>query len=172
MMANADHGCAAKRRQAAAIFVSPAQCIKPMTVLTERRHDLRNAATAHLGPIFIERHIADPMDLVLDLPMLPDQAQQPLGISLIQAQAGDPIDHFVALLSMLFHGDAALYCEDLRQPRPVTVSHQRRAGGQPALLDAAVPAVDRLRSADGLRRRVALLEDQLNIVLQLGLVAL
>ena len=51
--------------------------------ITERRHDLRNAATAHLGPSFIERHIADPMDVVLDRPMLPDQAQQPLGISLI-----------------------------------------------------------------------------------------
>jgi hypothetical protein len=51
--------------------------------IAERRHHLRNVATAHLGPILSERDIADPMDLVLDLPMLPDQAQQPLGISLI-----------------------------------------------------------------------------------------
>jgi hypothetical protein len=48
--ANANHGWAAKRRQAAAIFVSPAQCIKPRAVL-------RNAAAPDLGTIFIERDI-------------------------------------------------------------------------------------------------------------------
>jgi hypothetical protein len=139
--------------------------------ITARRHYLRNAATAHLGPIFIERHIADPLDLVLDLPMLPDQAQQPLGISLIQAKAGDPIAHFVALLFRLFHGDAALYLADLGQPRPVTVSPECRADGQPALLEAATPAVDRLCCSRGLCQRVSLLEGQLNTVQQLGWVS-
>jgi hypothetical protein len=48
------------------------------------------------------------MDVVLDRPMRPDQAQQLLGISLIQAKASDPIDHVVALRSLLLQGDAAV----------------------------------------------------------------
>ena len=112
--------------------------------IAERRHQLRNAATAHLGPSLIDCHIAAPMDRVLDRPMLTDQAQQSRGTSLVRAQAGDPLDHLGALLPGFLPGGAALQLEDLGEAGPVAVPHQRRAGGQAPLLNAAVPGVHRL----------------------------
>jgi hypothetical protein len=99
------------------------------------------------------------MDLVLDLPMLTDQAQQLLGTGLVWAKARHSIDHFVALPRARLQSDSALQLEDLGQPRPVTVAYQRRTSGQPALLDAAMPAVARLRGGQGLRPLVGFLED-------------
>ena len=49
------------------------------------------------------------MDLLLDLPMLTDQAQLSYGISLGPAEAGDAMDHVVALLPALLHDNAALH---------------------------------------------------------------
>ena len=135
-------------------------------------HHLGNAAAPHLGSILIARHIADPMDPVLDLPMLTDHAQPSLRTRPFRAKTGNPVDHLVALRPARLPGHVALPWEHLRQPGPVTLPSQARAGGQAALLDAAVPAVHRLRGSPRLRQGVGLLEEQADILLQLRLVAL
>lgn len=104
------------------------------------------------------------MELVLDLPMLPDYVQQARWSSSVRAKASDAVDHFVPLLPALLQGDAALQLKHLAQPRPITVPHQRRAGGQAAVLDPAVPAVHRLRGGYRLCQRVRLLKDQVDIL--------
>src|SRR5712691_7511072 len=52
---------------------------EPNSGIAERRHHLRDVATAHLRAVFIKRHIAYPMGLVLNLPMTSDKLQQPIG---------------------------------------------------------------------------------------------
>src|SRR6266446_2966196 len=47
--------------------------------IASRRHHLWDMATAHLRAVFIKRHIADPMGLVLNPPMASDKLQLPLG---------------------------------------------------------------------------------------------
>src|SRR5215831_19933736 len=42
---------------------------EPNSSIAERRHHLRDVATAHLRAVFIEGHIADPVRLVLNRPM-------------------------------------------------------------------------------------------------------
>ena len=54
---------------------------QPNRGIAERRHDLGDIATAHLRAVFIERHIADPMRLVLNVPMPPHQLQQRPGVA-------------------------------------------------------------------------------------------
>ena len=75
------------------------------------------------------------MAFVLDLPMLTDQAQQPLRTRPVRTKAGDPVDYLVALRPARLDGDVTLDLDHLGQPRPVTVPHQRRTGGQAARLD-------------------------------------
>jgi hypothetical protein len=163
--AHANHGWAAKRRQAAAIFVSPAQCIKPMAVL-------RNAAAPYVGPILIERDIADPMDLIFDRPVLPDQTPQPFWSRPFGGEAGHTVDHFGTLSSALLDGDTPLDLAHLGQAGPVTVLHQRRPGGQMAFLEAAMPVVHRVVRRHGLGQGGGLLEAPADILRQLGWVSL
>ena len=37
--------------------------------VAQRGHDLGDGPAAHLGPIFIEGHVTDPVGAVLDVPM-------------------------------------------------------------------------------------------------------
>jgi hypothetical protein len=63
-----------------------------------------------------------PLDLVLDLPMLTDQAQHLLRTRLLRADAGDPVDDVLALDLARLPGHMALTLEQLSQPGPVTVA--------------------------------------------------
>ena len=67
MSASAD-GWAAKRRQAIAMFVWPADRISPMTVLRNSRHPLGDIPTPDWGAIFSKRHSPDPMGVVVSRP--------------------------------------------------------------------------------------------------------
>jgi len=69
-----------------------------------------------LGPLLIKRDIADPMALVLALPVLTDAAQQALWICPVRTKAGNLVDPFVALLPCLVAGDVALKMEHRGQP--------------------------------------------------------
>ena len=50
-------------------------------------HRLRDAATAHLGTILIVSHVAHPVRLVFDGPVLADQTEQTGGIGTLGRQA-------------------------------------------------------------------------------------
>ena len=68
--------------QAAAMLVCPAHLEQANRGVVERRHRMGDVATAHLRAVFIERHIADPMRLILEgLPMASHEIEQPLGVA-------------------------------------------------------------------------------------------
>src|SRR5215510_9716894 len=78
-------------------------------------HHLGNVPAANLRTVFIEGHIADPMRLVLNLPMAAYEVEQPLGCSPLRVQTGDPIDYFHSSLGRLWREDIAPQFEHLRQ---------------------------------------------------------
>src|SRR2546428_1483148 len=118
--------------------------------IAQRCHRLRDTATTHLRPIFVEGHIADPMGFILDVPVAPHQRQQPCRVRTLRRQTGDARDSLLAHLARLFDDDLSFQVEDLRQARPVTVAHQHITGVQPSLFDATVPRVHRLCHRAGL----------------------
>src|SRR5262249_19031291 len=94
---------------------------QPNRHIAQRCHHLRNVPTPHLRMVFIEGHIADPMPLVLNLPMAADECEQPLGCAPLGAQTGDPIDHFHPFLGCFWCHDVPSQFEHLRQTGPVAV---------------------------------------------------
>ena len=91
--------------------------------VAERRHDLGDVATAHLGAVFIERHIADPMRLVLYVPMTSHQLQQTTGCRPLGTQTGDSIDHFRPFLARFLGDDVPAQLKDPHQTGPIAVAH-------------------------------------------------
>src|SRR4030095_91772 len=83
-----------------------------------------NVATAYLRAVFIERHIADPMRLVLNVPMASHQLQQTLGCRPLGGQTGDPIDHFCPFLARFLGDDMTPQLKHLRSPWPIAVAPQ------------------------------------------------
>src|SRR5215217_6323802 len=79
-------------------------------------HHLGNVPTADLRTIFLEGHIAHPMQLVLTLPMTAYECEQPLGCAPLGVQTGDSIDHFHPFLARFLGDDVPPQFEDLRQP--------------------------------------------------------
>jgi hypothetical protein len=61
-----------------------------------------------MGPTRVERDITDLKDLILDLPMLTDQAEQALRTRLLRATAADSGDHAIAPDPARLHGHVAL----------------------------------------------------------------
>ena len=101
-----------------------------------------HVATAHLRAVFIERHIAHPMRLVLNLPLPAYQGKQALRRGPLGAQAGDPIDHFHPFLARFGEHDVTSQLKDLREPGPITVADEGRTRRDIALLDAPMAEVD------------------------------
>lgn len=99
-------------------------------------HDLRAGSLPDAALIFPESYVANAEQLVLDGPVATIQSHQPLGASLISAQAGDPINHLPALLSM----QLSLAREPVRllESRPRHIALQQFSRLQPAGLDPAV----------------------------------
>jgi hypothetical protein len=95
---------------------------EPNSGIAERRHHLRDVATAHLRAVFIKRHIAYPMGLVLNLPMTSDKLQQPIGGGPLGASTCDAIDHFDPFLFRFFGDNMPPYFEHLCQTRPIAVA--------------------------------------------------
>jgi len=113
--------------------------------VAQRGHDLGDGPAAHLGPIFIEGHVADPVGAVFDVPMVTQEVEdlpcpRPLG-----GEAGHAVDPFVALLARLLEGDVALDNEDLACPRPRAVSGEQCPQRQTTPLDAPMAKVEGLR---------------------------
>ena len=137
----------------------------------QRRHHLWAGPGAHLAAVLVERHVADPVEFVLDAPVPPPQRQESGRVRLVRGQAGDRVAPFDGGLALA--GDLAFDRACLRHGRPAEVPgvRQGRRGQQGApLVAVAVPPV-----ADGLpehlaRRRVS--EQRAHVVEQVGLVVL
>src|SRR5262249_56929920 len=72
--------------------------------VAEGGHDLGRAALAHLGAIFVEGYVADPMRAVFDPPMVPTEAEQPGRVrrgrvGLAGGEAADAVDDLRADLA-------------------------------------------------------------------------
>src|SRR4029453_231219 len=106
-------------------------------------HNLGNVATAHLRAVLIERHIADPMRLVLNLPLPSYQGEQALGGCPLGAQARDTIHYFHPFLARLLEHHVTAQLKDLRQPGPIAVAYEGLTRREIALLDAPMAQVDR-----------------------------
>ena len=83
--------------------------------------------------------VADPVELVLDVPVLAPEWKQPTGVSLLRSEAGDGVLHLDNLFAITLR--AALQAADLCQTGPVEMPREARADLQLAADDAAMPLV-------------------------------
>src|SRR5215831_16715275 len=114
---------------------------EPHDRVAQRRRDLWDMATPHLGAICLKGHISPPMGLVLDLPRAADQGQQPRRVGLLWCEARNAGPHCLADRPRVFDEDLALQVQHVGQSRPVTLPHPPGPGWQPALLATTMPAV-------------------------------
>lgn len=103
---------------------------------------LRAVTTAHLGAVFIERHIAHPMQAVLDAPVTAIEFQQATGGS----GGGVQVRQAISLLETFAPGlgaeDPALDQKGLADMREVQVAVEGGRGADRARLDAAVGLIE------------------------------
>src|SRR6266699_6256048 len=102
-------------------------------------------AAAYLGAVFIKRHIAHPMRLVLNLPLPAYELQQTHGGRPLGAETGDAIDHFHPLLPCFLVNDVTPQLKNLGKTRPIAIAHQGLTRREMALLDAPMADVHRTR---------------------------
>ena len=88
------------------------------------------------APVLAERHVPDPMQLVLDVPVLAPEGKQTLGVSSPRGQAGDGMLHFDGSLPVAMRH--TLQPADLSRARPVEVLGQAGTGLKLPLHDAAM----------------------------------
>ena len=117
----------------------------PNGSIAQRSHDMRDIATAHLGAVFIERHIAHPMRLVLNLPLPAYKLQQTCGGCPLGAETGDSIDHFHPFFPRFLVNAVTPQLKDLCETRPIAIAHQSLTCREIALLDAPMADVHRTR---------------------------
>jgi hypothetical protein len=58
----------------------------------QRSHDRGSVAGAYLGMVLGEGHVADPVQLVLDRPVLTDDLGQLVGADVTETEVGDRVD--------------------------------------------------------------------------------
>ena len=68
---------------------------------------------AYLATVFIEGHIAHPVDSVLDGPMITVEGKDTVWISHLWAEAGNSVDRHEARVLPVQIGDGAFEAEDL-----------------------------------------------------------
>lgn len=145
-----------------------------MTDQTERRvsqscHHVRCTALAHLAHILSHRHVAHPVQAVLDLPVRPHRSQHRVRIGLAGRQTRHDRHRLTPRLSVLAH--VAIEQADLSDSRPVdAVSGRER---QRALLVAVAAlafftrdrgrGVTTERGVDGVEKLALVLFDRENV---------
>jgi hypothetical protein len=152
MSASAAQGWAAKRRPAAAILVSPAVRMRPMT---------RLCGAAMICGMLPQRiwersssvgHIPHPVCPAFDGSVLADQTEQTVGVSTQGRQLGDAIDGFAAGLPGAFAGHRPL---DLLELGSIQRVDQGVAGRQATYCNPTVPEIDGIRGGQGLSDHLA-----------------
>src|SRR5262249_33652749 len=108
--------------------------------------------TAYLRPIFVKGDITDPMGLVLDVPVPPDQRQQPRRLRTLQRQTRDTHDNLCPHYPRLFEDNLAFEGKHLCQAWPRTIACEDITGLEAALFDPSVPHIDGLSHCAGLIR--------------------
>src|SRR4029453_1941006 len=169
MSSSANAGWAANRRQAAAILVSPAHRVRPMTVLRKA------AITCGILPQRTWDRSSSKVtsrtqcDLFSMCQCPRTNASKRAASARSGARLVTPAPPSSGDPPLLFAADLPLQLEHLPQTRPVTVAYQYVTRLQPSLLDAPVPPVHGLRHRAGLRRDGREGKDGLNVGPELGL---
>jgi hypothetical protein len=91
-------------------------------------HHSGASAGSDLRTVYVECHIADPMESVFDAPLAAVEFQYPLGGGLCGGQAGDTIDRFGGFLVFPEMRDVAADAKDLTHIREFQVVVQLFAG--------------------------------------------
>lgn len=102
-------------------------------------------AGAHATAIFVECHVANVVESVLDAPVVAYEGEQTVGTGLVGRQAGGEIDDLDAFLSPAF--PVALEAGNLRQSGPGEMGYDLVGDGDLAALDAAMALFQGLRPA-------------------------
>lgn len=147
----------------------PGPAHQPNDRVAKGGHPLRDVATAHLRPIFIEDDLADPMGLVLDAPVAPHERQSTFRIGTLWREACAPGHHLCTDLASFFRHALALHLKYVCQAGPITVAHQHGTGLQGALLEAPVPEIERFRRGARLTGQRGEGKNGLHIFQKLGL---
>lgn len=92
----------------------------PNNRVAQRRQDLQDMATSHLGVVCLKGHLPPPMRLVLQLPLAADQGEPTCCISTSRCQARAADHPCLADLPRLCDEALALPLQHLRQPWPST----------------------------------------------------
>ena len=100
-------------------------------------------APAHTAAVFVEGHIADPMEPVFNRPMVSAQGEQALGIGLLGFQAGEAINGFGAELLGDLIGGVPADREDLTHMGKGDVIVQIGAGPDMTDFQSAVILIGR-----------------------------
>lgn len=111
------------------------------TGVSQRREVLWSGAGPHSAVVFAQSHIANPVQLVLDFPMLSIECQQALSVGTIRGKTGDGVRDFRRALTIL--NSCSLDSANLSQTGPIELFCQTSAGLKMALGDASMPLVER-----------------------------
>ena len=101
------------------------------------------APPADLGAIFVEGHIAHPVEAVLDRPVSADEREEPGRGRLGWWQAGHPVHGLAVRRACRELGDGAVQTEDLADVREGEVGVEGRAAPEVADLQPAVALIRR-----------------------------
>ena len=105
-------------------------------------HHLSTLAAPYPAAVFIEGHIANPMQTVFDGPVAATQPQQPLRISDCAGEAGDTIHRFRASFLADHVRGFPLQDEDLGSMRKMNITVEFLTGPDAADLQAAMTFID------------------------------
>lgn len=106
-------------------------------------HDPWGLSGTYLRAVFVKSNVADPMEFVLNAPMVAIQSKEALGCSQVRKKTGDAVDCFVCFASAFDMVGVALDAEDLTYIREIQVLIEAVADPDFALFNASVVLVDR-----------------------------
>jgi len=125
---------------------------KPEGSISQGCEGLGRIVGPHPAGIFGEGGVSDPVEAILDAPVLAIEVEEILAGSALAGQAGDGVDGFLRLLAGQLPG--AMDAADLGHAGPVEIGRDLAGRGQLTLLDPAVALVDRSRRGEIRRRAV------------------
>ena len=106
--------------------------------IAQRCHDLSPGAAADAAAILIEGDVANPMEAILNRPVLAAEGENALGMGTFGGHAGDSVDGFGAELLRDRFGGVALNGEDLSRMWKVDIAVQFGTGPDPPHFNAAM----------------------------------
>jgi len=121
----------------------PGQAQQRNGQIAQRRHGVGGGAGTDLRAVLIERHIAHPMQLVLDGPVAAVEFEEPCGRGLLRGQTGDAAHDLVAQRAAGAGRDEPLDLKDLPAVREIDVAVDRGTRADPSLLEAPVALIER-----------------------------